>query len=90
MSRYRVMVYEPGAAGHNGRPNRPQSWIRMVDREILPMDTKAQARLRASEIRRRHPDYHVWIEWMGPPGRLGFHLDLWRMKHPWIFPWRPR
>jgi len=90
MSRYRVMVWEPGC--------RPTSFVRIVDRDIVPLDTRAQARERAAELRRRYPERRVWLEripqcrrrsWLSRHYGL-WQLDVWRMKHPWVFPWRPR
>ena len=85
MSRYRVMVWEPG-----GKPRSlPTSFVRIVDREIVHVNTRQQARERAAELRARRPERRVWVE-RACRSRLGLRLDLWRMGHRWVFPWRPR
>lgn len=90
MSRYRVMVCEPGG--------KPQSWVRIIDCDLIEMNTRAQARERMHELRDRHSDYRVWLERI-PRCRAGsrlsrhyglWRLDVWRMTHRWVIPWRPR
>jgi hypothetical protein len=62
------------------------------------MDTRAQARQRRTEIAARHPEYRVWLEriprcranwWLSRHYGL-WRLDVWRMTHRWVIPWRPR
>lgn len=84
------MVWEPGC--------KPTSFVRIIDRELIELNTRAQARERAAELRRRRPERRVWLEriprchrrfWLSRHYGL-WRLDNWRMTHRWIFPWRPR
>jgi len=70
------MVRAPG--------DEPASWVKMIDGQLVPIQTRSEARERKAKFLALHPDCRAWVEriWYWCPPMLDQRAHWW-LRRRW-------